>query len=90
MIIQILNTIGLALGIIGVLIIFKWGPPQPDLGEGTNLLAEDDTPINSTGKTSGENDIETMEKRRKYKRRSRLGLFLIMVGFIIQLIAVWL
>jgi hypothetical protein len=31
---QCLNTIGLALGMAGVVILFIWGPPQPDFIEG--------------------------------------------------------
>src|SRR4029077_14283723 len=32
-----LNTIGLAFGIVGVLIIFRWGPPQPNFDEAAYL-----------------------------------------------------
>ena len=34
-----LSTIGLILGIVGVVLIFIWGPPQPSF-EGDKLLLE--------------------------------------------------
>ena len=57
-----LNTIGLALGLIGVIIIFIWGPPQPILEEGIKLGLEDNTPIDDNGKTVKEHNEETTKK----------------------------
>jgi hypothetical protein len=34
---QLLNTVGLLLGIVGVLILFKWGPPQPNFDEDISI-----------------------------------------------------
>ena len=37
---RLLNTVGLVLGMLGVLIIFIWGPPQPDFEEHVGLASE--------------------------------------------------
>jgi hypothetical protein len=72
-----LNTIGLALGIVGVEIIFHWGPPQPDLDpQGKLLLAA------SVDKT-----VEQL--RNQYEIMSRVGLGLVGLGFVAQLVASW-
>jgi hypothetical protein len=86
---KIINSIGLALGIIGVFMLFKWGPPQPSFETGIGLGLEDNTPINSTGKTVAEHNREIKEKEQLYSRRSKQGLILIIIGFIFQFVAVW-
>jgi preprotein translocase subunit Sss1 len=69
-----LNTLGLLLGIIGVIIIFFYGPPQPHFKQ--YLMLENQTP--------------TLEELRKtYNLCSEIGLGFIGLGFIFQLIAVW-
>ena len=85
-----LNTVGLLLGIIGVLIIFVWGPPQPSFQTGVSIVVEDSTPIDRTGKTAGEHAGEVLQNEKHYGFMSKLGLGLIMVGFGLQLWAVWL
>ena len=85
---QWLNTIGLALGMVGVVILFKWGPPQPDFDEGVGIGLELGTVLKDGRKVS-----DMIEATRRLKRRhqimSRVGLGLIGVGFGAQLIAVW-
>ncbi len=71
-----LNAIGLILGIIGVVFIFIWGPPQPSF-EGDALLLE------ST------NEAALAAKKVLYKRMSRIGLGLIGLGFAFQLWSIW-
>jgi len=39
-----LNTIGLALNLLGVIILFKYGFPQPTYEEGVSIGAEVATP----------------------------------------------
>ena len=73
---QLLNTVGLLLGIAGVVILFIWGPPQPDLDPHTKL-------------TLVHEDEATKRLRRRYEVMSRVGLGLIGVGFLAQLAAVW-
>jgi hypothetical protein len=71
-----LNTIGLVFGVVGVVLIFIWGPPQPSF-EGDSLLLE------ST------NEAALAAKKTHYKRMSRIGLALIGLGFVLQLWGVW-
>jgi hypothetical protein len=86
---KILNTIGLVFGLVGVIIIFIWGPPQPQLDEGIGLGLEDNTPIDESGKTVREHNVEVRIKRRQHNLMSRVGLGLIFFGFIFQLWATW-
>jgi hypothetical protein len=72
-----LNTVGLSLGLAGVVIIFHWGPPQPDLDpQGKLLLA---APPDKT--------VE--QQRNQYEIMSRVGLGLIGLGFVAQLFGTW-
>ena len=86
---EILNTIGLLLGIMGVLIIFIWGPPQPEHFTGIALGLEDGTPIDKSGKTVAEYNKDIKKRKRFYSRVSRIGLLLIMLGFAFQLMSIW-
>jgi hypothetical protein len=86
---KILNTIGLVLGLVGVIMIFIWGPPQPQLDEGIGLGLEDNTPIDDSGKTVREFNEEVRIKRRRHNLMSRVGLGLIFFGFIFQLWGTW-
>lgn len=42
---QVLTSLGLVLGMAGVVVIFKFGPPQQNLDEGVGLGLEDETPL---------------------------------------------
>jgi len=86
---KILNSLGLILGLIGVMFIFFWGPPQPNLEIGIGIGLEDNTPIDKSGKTVKEHNDETKTKRKFYNKMSRLGLAFIFIGFLIQLISTW-
>ena len=68
-----LNTIGLFLGMVGVIIIFIWGPPQPNLDPQGSLLLE------------GGPDKAIEMQRGQYEIRSRVGLALIFLGFVVQI-----
>ncbi len=87
---QILSTIGLIFSIIGVLMVFIWGPPQPTLTSGKSFGLENGTPIDNSGKTVADNNREVEKRRKTYTCMSRIGLILIMIGFGLQLWAVWL
>lgn len=88
--IKIVNTVGLTLGIVGVVFIFIWGPPQPQLEPGVSLVLGDGTPIDKSGKTVAEYNKEVQNRRRVHDVMSRLGLIFIMVGFGFQLWGTWL
>ena len=85
---QCLNTLGLIFGMIGVLLIFRWGPPQPSLEEGVGRGLEDQTPMKD-GRTVAEHNAETRELRAKHNRMSRAGLLFVFVGFALQLWGTW-
>jgi hypothetical protein len=85
---QLLNSIGLALGMIGVGIIFKFGPPQPNLEPGVGVGLEDQTPL-PDGSTVAEHDREIEKLRRRHLFWSRTGLGLVFFGFTFQLWATW-
>jgi hypothetical protein len=57
-----LNETGLLLAVVGGVIIFIWGPPQPSFQAYAGLALEPGNPMPDGG-TAG--DIEPREKRRK-------------------------
>lgn len=85
---KLLNTIGLVLGIVGVVLIFVWGPPQPNLEEGLSLGFGDDQDF-ADGTTVAGHNAAVRSKRRRHKWMSRIGLLLVGLGFGAQLAAVW-
>jgi hypothetical protein len=85
---QLLNTIGLVLSMVGVVIIFKYGPPQPNLEEGVGLGLEDGTRL-PDGRTVAEHDRGVTALRGTHQRMSKVGLGLVFVGFAFQLWATW-
>jgi hypothetical protein len=85
---QFLNSVGLLMGMIGVLIIFHFGPPQPNLEEGVGLGLEDGTPL-PNGRTVSEHGRDAKKLRATYSCMSKTGLLLVAAGFAFQLWAVW-
>ncbi len=83
---KLFNQIGLALCITGTSIIFFWGPPQPTFQTGTFLQVSDNTP-SSNGKTAKENDIDIIRNKKLHSLMSKIGMILIVIGFIFQAIA---
>lgn len=80
------NTIGLILNIIGVIILFKWGYPQPSFENGSFLGLEDNTPL-SNGLTVKQEREKSELQKIEYKSKAKCGLIFILVGFIFQLVA---
>jgi hypothetical protein len=70
-----LNAIGLVCGMVGVVVLFKWGPPQPSF-EGDAILLETT------------NETALAAEKARYKRMSRIGLALIGLGFLLQFVGV--
>ena len=85
---QTLNTVGLALNIAGVILVFFYGFPQPTHEEGVGLGLEDGTPL-SDGRTVAEHNEDIRKTRARYMCMSRLALGLIVLGFLFQLWATW-
>jgi hypothetical protein len=85
---QWLNTIGLVLGIAGVVIIFFWGPPQPDFDDTIGIALQPGTVFADGTKVSDMME-DTKRRKRRHEVMSRVGLGMIGLGFVAQLIAVW-
>jgi hypothetical protein len=84
-----LNTIGLLLGLVGVVILFIWGPPQPDFDESVGRAIEPSTALKDGRKVSDMIEA-TRRLKRRHQIRSRIGLGLVGLGFFVQLVALWL
>jgi hypothetical protein len=78
-----LNAFGLCLGIVGVIFIFIWGPPQPTFQRGV-FLAIEDRNVLPDGRTVAQHDAEKAANEEHYKRMSQIGLALILAGFLLQ------
>lgn len=85
---QLLNTIGLVLSMAGVLVIFLFGPPQPNHEPGVGVGLEDNTVL-ANGRTVGEQDRDVEKTRKHYTHMSKCGLVLVFIGFAFQLWAAW-
>jgi hypothetical protein len=83
-----LTAVGLVLGMIGGMMIFVWGPPQPSFPDHVGLSLEDNTPMGD-GKTVKDLVDDEQRKRQKYANMSKAGLVLIIIGFAVQLIDAW-
>ena len=86
---QIINSIGLVLDIVGAVILFFFGPPQPSFDKGVGILVEDATRL-SDGRTAAEHDQDMDRAKAKYALISRLAMAIIAIGFVLQLVALWL
>lgn len=85
---QLLNSVGLVFGMVGVLIIFRFGPPQPNLESGVGLGLEDGTLL-TDGRTVAEHDEDVKQLRARHSCMSKAGLLFVFVGFALQLWATW-
>ena len=79
----LLNRIGLVAGILGVAVIFVWGPPQPDLSSGVSLGLEDGTVL-PNGRTVADHNRAVGTRRTRHVVLSRVGLGLVGIGFLCQ------
>jgi hypothetical protein len=82
----VLNEAGLLLAIVGGLIIFRWGPPQPSFQDHQALAIGLGTPL-PDGRTVGEVVAERERLQRHCQLMARLGLGLIITGFALQFVA---
>jgi hypothetical protein len=60
----LLNAAGLVLGMLGVLILFFWGPPQPNFEEGVSLTLMPDDVVD--GRKISDLDRTTRRLRRRH------------------------
>jgi hypothetical protein len=85
-----LNILGPCCGMVGVVVLFLWGPPQPTLETGVSIGIEDGTVIDQkTGKTVADHNRDIERKRVRYDILSKTGLGLVGVGFLCQFLAAW-
>jgi len=82
------GSIGLCLNMAGVVLAWLFGLPQPSHEEGVGLGLEDGTLL-PNGKTVLENNREVSARRARYRRFSCTGLVLMFLGFLFQLVALW-
>jgi hypothetical protein len=74
---KILNLAGLALNLIGVLILFRYGMPfHVPSGGAVHLILE-------------QTDQAEIELERRYKLFGYIGLALLIAGTILQMVATW-
>jgi hypothetical protein len=78
-----LNVFGLSLGMLGVVCIFIWGPPQPSFRQGISIVLEDANVLPNR-KTVAQNNVDIAEKESRYRCMSKVGLMLIGFGFLSQ------
>ena len=76
---------GLMLNVLGTLMIFFFGLPQPPHDVGFNLGLEDKTPVGNS--TAGALRAEAALRKRAYRCLAYAGLTLLLVGFVLQLAA---
>lgn len=75
----LVNSIGLLLGIAGVVLLFFYGSPQPDFQKGISLGLD--------GPEVDEQIKRVKKLKNKYLVRSRFALALILIGFVFQFAA---
>jgi len=85
---QLLNSVGLVLSMVGVLVIFRFGPPMPDLEHGVGLGLDEGTRL-ADGRTVAQHNADRLRLRTRHSRMSQGGLLLVFAGFALQLWATW-
>ena len=73
---------------LGVILIFIWGPPQPSFDEGIAVALDSGTVLRDGTKAT---DLEetALRQKRWHRAMSAIGLGFIFLGFAVQLWAVW-
>lgn len=74
---DIVNTVGLALDIVGVVLLFRFGLPPDVRRSGASFLVLEDT------------DGDEARKAHRYDKISWSALGIIVLGFILQIVSTW-
>lgn len=82
------NTLGLVANVIGAAIVFRYGLPQPDFKEGTYLVVGSATVL-PDGRTGAEHDADTRAKRDRHALVSKVGMSVLILGFVLELVGTW-
>lgn len=85
--VSVLNALGLISNILGVAIVFFFALPQPSFSGGGGIVVGDNH-VFPDGETLGEKKAKAEKKRKAFEFRSKTGLFLMLLGFVLQLAAV--
>jgi hypothetical protein len=86
---QWLNIAGLIVGLVGVLIIFRWGPPQPTFETGLAIGVEPANQFPGTNETVAQHDQKVKRDELTTTIMSRVGLGFVAIGFVLQIAAAW-
>lgn len=84
-----LTAIGLMVDIVGVVILFKYGPLQPSSELRPGILLEDNNLLED-GRTVKEHEVDNRAKLKCHTQRSHKALWIILIGFCLQLAGTWL
>ncbi|MCS6101292.1 hypothetical protein [Shewanella baltica] len=85
---DILNSMGLVFNILGVILIFFFGLPQPSHDEGVSLGFGEAT-VFEDGTSVKEINAKTKKRKDIYRGFAYFALSLILLGFIFQLLSIW-
>jgi hypothetical protein len=85
---RVLTSVGLSLNLIGIILLFIFGFPQPNLSQGIALGLPDANEA-EPGMTVGEFNKLQKKKKTTYTIVSLLSLLLIIAGMVCQLVALW-
>ncbi|EBY1977420.1 hypothetical protein ZH93_18330 [Salmonella enterica subsp. enterica serovar Corvallis] len=85
---EILNTFGLCLNIVGVVLIFFFGLPQPSHDEEMSLGVSENTVL-ADGRTVKSIIDKVRRRKKRYQRCAYLALTLMLLGFLFQLASIW-
>ena len=80
-----LTAWGLLLNVIGTILLFFFGFPQPDFTEEVGIALEDNTPVGN-GLTAKEYGVKVRRKKRIYRIMAYVALLFVLIGFVIQFI----
>lgn len=78
---------GLIFDMAGVVVVWFFGWPQPQLETGVGIGLEDGTPFGPNGETVADHNQKVERRRVCYKRASVCGLLFLLTGFGLQLAA---
>ena len=86
---DLLTIIGLSADIVGVLILFKYGFPQPSYDEvSVTALEASDNTVLADGTSIAQLKADLAKRKKLYRTMSFTGLFVVLLGFVLQLLGV--
>jgi hypothetical protein len=83
-----LNTVGLIANMIGVVLLFFFGFPQPTHNEEVTVTVEPEAEVEE-GRKAADIMMENRRRRRFYLSMSLVALIIMVSGYGMQLLALW-